>query len=112
MKIEQQRDDEVTVLRPVGQLTVATKDSIGRAADEALARGDRFFVLDFAKTAYIDAPGVAELAAIARSVLDRGGAMRAAALDDDLRSLFELSKLDTIVPIDADADAAIASFRI
>lgn len=110
MNIVSDRSGDVTVLRPVGQVTVTSKDDIVRAVDEALERGERFFLFDFTETGYIDAPGVAALVVVAQSVHERGGAVRAACLDDDLRSLFELSKLDALVPIAASAADALADF--
>jgi len=43
-------------------------------------------------------------------VREGGGDLRLAGLNEDLRSLFELTKLDTLFAIDATQDQALANF--
>ena len=109
MNVIEDRRDGVVLLRPVGQLTVTTQPALAQALGRALEQGERRFVFDFDQTGYIDSSGMAALAAGMRQVLEHGGDARAAGLNDDLRALFELTKLDTLLRISATADEAVAA---
>ena len=74
-------------------------------------RVDRELVRLFAeRTGYIDSSGLGALVSIARKVREEGGDIRLSGLNDDLRSLFELTKLDTLFAISATPEQALASF--
>jgi anti-sigma B factor antagonist len=47
---------------------------------------------------------------ISKRIREAGGELRLAGLNDDLRSLFELTKLDTLFTITETPEQALASF--
>ena len=55
-------------------------------------------------------PDSARSSSIARNVRERGGELRLAGLNEDLRSLFELTKLDTLFVIADTPEQALADF--
>jgi anti-sigma B factor antagonist len=50
------------------------------------------------------------LVTISKRVRETGGQIRLAGLNDDLRALFELTKLDTLFAIYPDGDRALTGF--
>jgi anti-sigma B factor antagonist len=100
----------VTVVRVEGQLVVGNRGELKEYIHKLLDRGDRRFVLDFSGTGYIDSSGLGALVALARKVREEGGDLRLSALNEDLRSLFELTKLDTLFTIAETPDQALATF--
>lgn len=103
-------DRDVTVVTVEGQLIVANRQDLKQLVQDELERGARRFVFDFSRTAYIDSSGLGALVAISKRVREAAGDLRLAGLNDDLRSLFELTKLDTLFTIaDTPADA-LASY--
>jgi anti-sigma B factor antagonist len=100
----------VTVITVEGQLIVANRQELKEMIGTALEAGDRKFVLDFGPTSYIDSSGLGALVSISKKVRETGGELRLAALNDDLRSLFELTKLDTLFSISDSAAGALAGF--
>ncbi len=100
----------VTVATVEGQLIVANRQELKQAIQEALDGGARRFVLDFSDTAYIDSSGLGALVSINKRVREVGGELRLAALNEDLRSLFTLTKLDTLFAIAESANEALAGF--
>lgn len=102
--------DQVTVVTVEGQLIVANRQELKAAVQDALDAGDRKFVIDFGPTAYIDSSGLGALVSINRKVREGGGELRLAGLNEDLRSLFELTKLDTLFAISPNATEALAGF--
>jgi anti-sigma B factor antagonist len=100
----------VTVVTVEGQLIVANRQELKQAIQEALDAGARRFVLDFSATAYIDSSGLGALVSINKRVREVGGELRLAGLNEDLRSLFELTKLDTLFSISESASEALVGF--
>jgi anti-sigma B factor antagonist len=96
------------IIRVVGQLTVTDRAELETMVGHAIDAGQRRIVLDFSATPYIDSSGLAALAAMARRMRAAAGELHAAALDDDLRALMELTKLDAILPLAATTDEAVA----
>ena len=86
---------------PVGHLP----DPGGR-----LALVERRFIIDFARTGYIDSSGLGALVSISKKVREQGGELRLSGLNEDLRSLFELTKLDTLFAISDTAERASGGF--
>lgn len=87
---------EVTVIRVDGQLTVGNRQELKATVQAGVDAGARKFLLDCSSTGYIDSSGLGALVTIAKRVREAGGQIRLAGLNDDLRSLFELTKLDTL----------------
>ncbi len=100
----------VTVIHLDGQLVIGNRNELKDLLQERVAAGDRRFVLDFGHTGYIDSSGLGALVTSARRLREQGGDLRLAGLNDDLRSLFELTKLDTLFAIAATPAQAIAAF--
>ncbi|MEO5800808.1 MAG: STAS domain-containing protein [Gemmatimonadales bacterium] len=100
----------VTVVAVEGQLIVANRQDLKQLMQDALDQGERKFLLDFSKTAYIDSSGLGALVSISKKVREAGGDLRLAGLNEDLRSLFELTKLDTLFTISETPSEALAGF--
>ena len=63
---------------------------------DQLERGDRKFIVDFSKTDYIDSSGLGVLVTLSKKIREQGGQLSLVSLSEDLRTLFELTKLDTL----------------
>lgn len=100
----------VTVVAIEGQLIVANRQDLKQLLQEALDRGDRKFLLDFSGTAYVDSSGLGALVSISKKVREVGGDLRLSGLNEDLRALFELTKLDTLFTISETTSEALTEF--
>lgn len=100
----------VLVLEVEGQLIVGNRQELKATIQQALDNGERKLLVDFAKTGYIDSSGLGALVSISKKVREQGGELRLSGLNEDLRSLFELTKLDTLFAISDDAPQALAGF--
>jgi anti-sigma B factor antagonist len=105
-----QSPDGVTMVTVEGQLIVANRQELKQVIADAVEAGARKLVLDFTATAYIDSSGLGALVSINKRVREAGGELRLAGLNEDLRSLFELTKLDTLFAIAPTANEALAGF--
>lgn len=107
-RVSQQND--VTVISVTGQLIVGNRQELKDDAIKLLESGSRKFLLDFEDTAYIDSSGLGVLVSLSKKIREKGGEMRLAGLNEDLRTLFELTKLDTLFYIADTRDEALKGF--
>ncbi|MFQ5703705.1 MAG: STAS domain-containing protein [Gemmatimonadales bacterium] len=107
------RKDEqtgVVIVGVDGQLIVGNRQELKRKVLDALSEGEKKFLIDFSSTGYIDSSGLGVLVSLSKKVTEADGKLRLASLNDDLRTLFELTKLDTLFAIDATPEEALAAF--
>ena len=100
----------VVVIGVDGQLIVSNRHELKERVAEAVDFGTRKILVDFTDTGYIDSSGLGALVSLAKKLREAGGELRLAGLNADLRTLFELTKLDTLFTITASADEALKSF--
>jgi anti-sigma B factor antagonist len=99
MGFQVSRNGDVTLVEVEGQLIVGNRQELKQKVLEHLESGDRKFVVDFANTGYIDSSGLGVLVSLSKKIREQGGELRLSSLNEDLRTLFELTKLDTLFRI-------------
>jgi anti-sigma B factor antagonist len=104
------KKDDVTVVDVDGQLIVGNRQELKQKVLEELEGGDRKFIVDFANTGYIDSSGLGVLVSLSKKIREQGGELRLASLNEDLRTLFELTKLDTLFRIADSREEALEGF--
>jgi anti-sigma B factor antagonist len=110
MSFRVSKQDGVTVVDVEGQLIVGNRQELKQRVLGELDKGDRKFVVDFSNTGYIDSSGLGVLVSLSKKIREQGGELRLASLNEDLRTLFELTKLDTLFRIADTRDAALEGF--
>ncbi|MBT8487222.1 MAG: STAS domain-containing protein [Gemmatimonadetes bacterium] len=110
MSFEVSKSGDVTLIEVEGQLIVGNRQELKQQVLEQLEDGDRKFVIDFAETGYIDSSGLGVLVSLSKKIREQGGELRLSSLNEDLRTLFELTKLDTLFRIADDKDQALEGF--
>ena len=104
------KQGEVVVVDVEGQLIVGNRNEFKQKVLDELERGARKVLIDFARTGYIDSSGLGVLVTLSRRIREEGGELRLANLNDDLKTLFELTKLDTLFQISDTKERALQSF--
>lgn len=100
------KEGGITVVDVEGQLIVGNRQELKQKVLDELESGERTFVIDFANTGYIDSSGLGVLVSLSKKIREQAGELRLAGLNEDLRTLFELTKLDTLFKIaDSRAEA-------
>ena len=107
MTYEIDREGDVTVVSVEGELVVGNRRELKDAVLGRLDEGDRKFLVDFADASYIDSSGLGVLVSLSKKIREQGGELRLASLNEDLRTLFELTKLDTLFKIADSRDEAL-----
>lgn len=89
-----------------GQLVVTNRDAFKAAVQGALAAGATRVIVDCAAATFIDSSGLGALVSLSRAASEQGASLHLAALSPELLSLFELTRLDTLLSIHPSVDAA------
>jgi anti-sigma B factor antagonist len=110
MNFEVTKEGDVTVVEVTGQLIVGNRQELKDDVIKLLDDGERKFLIDFRDTAYIDSSGLGVLVSLSKKIREKGGEMRLSNLNEDLRTLFELTKLDTLFVIADSRDQALKDF--
>jgi len=110
MGFQVEKVNDVLVVGVEGQLIVGNRQELKQKVLEELEGGERKFIVDFEKTGYIDSSGLGVLVSLSKKIRERGGELRLANLNEDLRTLFELTKLDTLFLIADSKDGALQGF--
>jgi anti-sigma B factor antagonist len=110
MSFDVKKQEDVTIIDVEGQLIVGNRQELKQKVLEELEGGGRKFLIDFSNTGYIDSSGLGVLVSLSKKIREQGGELRLANLNEDLRTLFELTKLDTLFHIASDRQEALTSF--
>ena len=93
------RHGAVTVVDVGPELSLRSGGDVKAAVAGEVESGQRQFVFDFARTEFIDSAGLGALISMSRLVHSHEGTVRLMRLNDDMRRLFELTKLDTLFDV-------------
>ena len=110
MSFQTSKENAVVVVDVDGQLIVGNRQELKQKVLDELEAGERKFLIDFANTGYIDSSGLGVLVSLSKKIREQGVELRLANLNEDLRTLFELTNLDTLFNIADSRDEALASF--
>jgi len=110
MKIGQEMINNVTVLSLEGRLDASSAKDIKEKVDSLSTESRVNLVIDMAGVDFIDSSGLGSLVSSLRTVNKQGGDIKISALQAQVRSVFELTRLHRIFGIYDDKTAAAMSF--
>jgi anti-sigma B factor antagonist len=110
MSFQTSKENDVVVVDVDGQLIVGNRPELKQKVLDELESGERKFLIDFANTGYIDSSGLGVLVSLSKKIREQSGELRLANLNEDLRTLFELTKLDTLFNIADSREEALSGF--
>jgi anti-sigma B factor antagonist len=91
---------KTVVVGVAGQLVVSNRLELKKAILEELERGERQFHVDLRDTGYIDSSGLGVLISLQRRIHEHQGELRLVNLNDDVKTVFELTKLDSVFQLE------------
>ena len=98
----------VVVVDIVGRLSFLDV-TLRERMNEWLEEGHRAFVLNLANVPYVDSFGLGQLITISASIRSKGGQLVLLHLTDHVRTLFQITKLNTVFSILAEEAHAVRS---
>ncbi len=111
MAISERTADDVTVLQLDGRLDAAEALQVKQRVESLIAKKNVRIVFDLGSVTFVDSSGLGSLVACLRSVSKADGDVRIAALKDQVRAVFELTRLHRIFEVFDAADDAVKSFH-
>jgi len=102
--------DDVTVVDLSGRITLGEGSTVLRdTVRELLGRGQKKILLNLGDVTYIDSSGLAVLIEGMQNVAAYGGRFAITGLQESVRPIFEIARLDQVFRIYPDVDAAFAA---
>ena len=104
MSFSVSRRGDVCDVSVEGQLVASNRQELKQAVLAELDAGARRFLIDFERTGYIDSAGLGILVSLSKRIREHRGELRLTRLNDDLHTLFHLTKLDTLFVVEGRGD--------
>jgi anti-anti-sigma factor len=101
------RKDRPNVLPLDGEIDLNVLPNVTTALNEMIAKKPQKLVVDFSRVTYIDSAGVAALIQAMQKVEAYGGKFALARLQETVRPIFEISRLDRVFQIFPDVGTAL-----
>ena len=103
------RKDRPNVLPLEGEIDLHVSPSVAAGLNMMIAKKPKQLVVDLSRVTYIDSAGLAAFIEGMQNVEAYGGKFALAGLQETVRSIFEISRLDQVFRIFPDVDAALAA---
>ena len=105
-------DDAVGVIELRGDVTAASESELMAAYRDAGGEEIRGIVLDFSGLDYMNSSGIGLLVTFLVRAKRAHQQLSAYGLSDHYRQIFELTRLDEVISVHEDEDAAVAAARV
>ena len=110
MNINVTQQGNVRVLHCGGSLDADTVASFKKVAYDLVCSGTNQFVIDCSNLTFIDSMGLGVLISLLRRVRQREGDVKVAALSDEVKTIFEITRLHRLFDVCADWNTAVTRF--
>ncbi len=110
MEILEKAKDNVVVIKLEGRLDASTATSVKGKIDAVIEGKSRNLVIDMGGISFIDSSGLGTLVGSLRTINKAGGDIKISSLQDQVRSVFELTRLHHLFGIYDDCELAVDSF--
>ncbi len=111
MNINITQQGEIQVLHCGGSLDADTVPAFKKIAYDLVGTGSTQFVIDCTDLTFIDSMGLGVLISLLRRVRQRDGDVKVAGLSEEVRTIFEITRLHRLFDVCADTNAAVKKFK-
>ncbi len=110
MEIEVTRREQITVVAIVGSVDGLTAGALAQSFREQVGAGNVLLVGDWSRVDYTSSAGLRALLETVKETRQRGGDLRLASVQPDVRRVLELAGFTSILKLFPNIDAAVESF--
>ena len=110
MEIVEKRMEDIDVLELTGRLDASSTRKLKGRVDSLVNENRVKLIVDMAGVDFIDSAGLGSLVSSLRAVNEMNGDIKVVALQKQVRSIFELTRLHRIFGIFDDVEAAMNGF--
>jgi anti-sigma B factor antagonist len=111
MHIEVENRGNISVMHCGGSLDADSIAAFKKVAYDLVDQGVTRLVVDFANLTFVDSMGLGALISLLRRVRQRQGDVKVVALTDDVKTIFEITRLHRLFEVCADLNTAIKRFE-
>ena len=109
LEVEIENSGDATVLRPRGDIDLSRAPSLRHRISEVQKDKPARLIIDLVEVPYMDSSGVATLVEAMQVARRDGSKLILCALQDKVRSIFEIARLDMVLTIVATKEDAMTS---
>ncbi len=106
IQVRRETGDGLLVLTPVGDIDLSRAPALRTYLSEALASKPGRLIIDLAEVPYMDSSGVATFVEAMQLARKKGSVLVLCAMQDRVRSIFEIARLDMVFTILGSAEEA------
>lgn len=110
MDIEVTRNGTATIVAPKGDLDMAVADTMRRSLMDLVDRKQARIIVDLGRVSYVDSSGLGALVASMKHARSAGGDIKLCALQDDVRAIFEMTRLIKVMETYGSRQEAVESW--
>jgi anti-sigma B factor antagonist len=107
LRVEVRNEGKATILATRGEVTAFTSPVLRQSLRTATASKPALVVMDLSATPYIDSSGVATLVEALQIVQRYEGKLVLAGMNDRVRGVFEIARLQSVFPIASSVEEAL-----
>jgi anti-sigma B factor antagonist len=111
MNIEVENRGAVSVVHCGGSLDADSIAAFKKIAYDLIEKGDTRLVVDCSNLTFVDSMGLGVLISLLRRARQRQGDVKVASLTDDVKTIFEITRLHRLFEVCADLNTAIKRFE-
>lgn len=109
VEIREEQKDDVSVITPNGDIDMSGSPTLRESVRRMLGAKPGKLVVDLAQVGYMDSSGLATLVEAMKIAKGSGTALVLCAMNDRVRAIFEIARLDQYFTIVDSLDKALSS---
>ena len=110
MQIKTDKKEKVTVLHLKGNLDAESVGGFKKTSYKLVEEGNFFLVINCSDLVFIDSMGLGAMISLLRRLRTQNGDLKVAGLNDEVRSVFEITRLHRLFDILPNWEAACEKF--
>lgn len=111
MNIEVKQQGDIQIMHCGGSLDADTVAAFKKIAYDLVSRGSTRFIIDCSNLTFVDSMGLGVLISLLRRVRQKDGDVKVAALTDEVKTIFEITRLHRLFDVCADWNTAVNKFN-
>ncbi len=104
------KEQNVAVVKLQGSLDVSLQKELREVLVKITHASEKDLIIDFSSVTFIDSSCLGTLVSLAKNLRERRGDIKLTGLSDDVRSIFQITRLDRVFDIHDSNEEAIAGF--
>lgn len=111
MNIDVKEQGDIKIMHCGGSLDADTVAAFKKVAYDLVSKGTTRFIVDCTNLTFVDSMGLGVLISLLRRVRSRDGDVKVSALSDEVKTIFEITRLHRLFDVCADWNTAVTKFN-